>query len=439
MSLILINRGPEPGEVAVPREGNIYLEIHSTGADDVDDGNTQVFVNGVLAYDGGVFQAGFTGPDSLTASPIVGIRQIRIDPTSDFSSEEIVSVRVTSSTVVVGDPLFTIDESYSFTIEDFTAPTVLSAFAVDCKTVRVKFSEAMRSLVATNSDDALNPENYTIDRNNEDPQAAVNPNVVSIVESMPDEFDVLTDIEMSFGVTYVVTVLSAEDVVGNEVVAPLNVATFIAFTPTVPAGRRLDLYRMLPVINRRDDATQDLRRFTSIIQDVINVLLLDIDRWTDILDFRLAAEPFIDAILCGLGNPFMFDLSTIDKQRLAAVLVNIYREKGLAEGIENATLFFLGLSIVVQACDPGDGWILGESELGIGSILASGDQFLLYSFEIVSPIILTIEQQSQITKIADYMKPAHTHLKRIVDPTPPVVLDHWEIGESELGVDTLLH
>lgn len=439
MSLILINREPEPGEVAVPREEVISLEIHSTGADDVNNANTKVFINGVLAYDAGVFQAGFTGPSSLTFSPVAGIRQIRIDTTNDFSSEEIVSVQVTSSTVAVIDSLFTLDESYSFTIEDFTTPTVLSAFAIDCKTVRVKFSEAMRSLVATNNDDALNPANYTIDRNNVDPQAAVIPSVANVIEFAPDEYDVITDIELSFGVPYTITVLNAEDVVGNKVDAPLNVASFVAFVPAVPAGRRLDLYRMLPVINRRDDTTQDLRRFTSIIQDVINVLLLDIDRWTDILDFRLAAEPFIDAILCGLGNPFMFDLSAIDKQRLAAVLVDIYREKGLAEGIENAVLFFLRLSVIVQACDPGDGWILGESELGIGSILASGEQVLLYSFEIVSPIILTTEQESQITKIADYMKPAHTHLKRIVEPTPPLALDHWEIGESELGVDTLLH
>jgi len=64
---------------------------------------------------------------------------------------------------------------------------------------------------------------------------------------------------------------------------------------------------------------------------------------------------------------------------------------------------------------------------------------LLYSFKIVSPIALTEEQRKRITDIANYMKPAHTHLIEIEEPEVPLVIDDWELGLSELGEKTELH
>lgn len=439
MSLILINRAPEPGETQVPREEDVYLEVQSTGADDVDDSNTEVYINSVLAYSGGVFQPGFNGLNSNTFSPFAGRRQIRIDLTSDFASLELVSVRVVSRTNVVSDPLFTIDETYTFTVEDTAAPTIVSASPIDASTIRVTFSEEMRAVNAANTDDALNPANYTIERNNPDTTAAVNPSVLSVTEVLPTVFDLTTNFELSFGLPYQVSVLDAEDTSGNAIGPPINVAQFVAFAPTFPDGRVFDYYRMLPTLNRREDSTEDLIKFASILQDVINVLLIDVDRWTDILDFRLADEAFVDAILNGLGNPFSFVLTLEDKRRLAAVLIDVYRKKGLAEGIEEVVLFFLGLTIEVRHCQPEDGWVLGESELGEDTILSTSELALIYSFEIESPIALTDEERDSITKIADYMKPAHTHLKEIIEPAAPVVIDHWELGLSELGDTTLLH
>jgi phage tail-like protein len=439
MSLILANRNPEPSEADVPRETDIFVEIHSTGADDVDNTATQVYVNSVLAYDAGVFQAGFNGSSSATSAPFTGVRRITIDPTNDFSSEELVAVRVVSQTAVVTDPLFLIDESYSFTIEDFTAPTVSSAIAIDEKTIRITFNEAMRASSSSNSDDALNPNNYTITRNNPSTTAAVNPSVVSVTALSDFEFDLTADIELTFGIPYVASVLNAEDLSGNAIAAPNNTASFVAYTPVFPADRSFDLYYMLPAMNRREDSTKDLLKFCSILQDVINVLLMDIDRWTDILDFRKASESFVDAILYGLGNPFTFDLSLADKRRLAAVLIEIYRKKGTARGIEEVVLFFLGLTIEVRPCQPTEGWVMGESELGYDTYLSTSDSTLIYSFEIESFVALTAVQRSHITSIADYMKPAHTHLKQIIEPTVPVIPDHWELGYSELGDTTLLH
>lgn len=438
--LILLNRNPEPGEAIVPRDADIYLEIHSTGADNISNAATQVYVDSVLAYSAGTFQPGFDGPDSATAQPEVGIRTIRIDLASDFASEQIVNVRVVSATTPSADPIALLDESYPFTVEDFTAPQVVNAFAIDVRTIRIEFNETMRADDASDEDDATNPANYSIVRNNIDPVAAVNPAVVSVTQVSPTKFDVVTDIEMTFGVQYTITTLNAEDTIGNAIAAPLNVATFVAFTPPPPDGRAFDIYHdLLPAKARRDDKTKDLFRFISVLQDTLNVLLYDVDRWTQIIDHRVAPEQFIDAILYGLGNPFTFTLSLADKRRLASVLVQMYRRKGLAEGIEEVVLFFLGLVVEVRPCLAGDGWILGESELGEDTILGSGDQALLYSFEIESLIPLTDDQRRAIAVIANYMKPAHTHLKEIIEPEIPIVVDHWELGLSELGETTILH
>jgi hypothetical protein len=85
-------------------------------------------------------------------------------------------------------------------------------------------------------------------------------------------------------------------------------------------------------------------------------------------------------------------------------------------------LFFLGIVADVRKCNEG-GWILGVSELGIDTLLASGDPALIYSFEIEMAERITEVQEQQIRTLADYMKPAHTHLKKILVPFSPVDLE----------------
>lgn len=57
----------------------------------------------------------------------------------------------------------------------------------------------------------------------------------------------------------------------------------------------------------------------------------------------------------------------------------------------------------------------------------------IYSFRINTSVILTDTERERITEIAEYMKPAHTHLIDVVDGTPAVPTDHMELGVSELG------
>jgi hypothetical protein len=52
---------------------------------------------------------------------------------------------------------------------------------------------------------------------------------------------------------------------------------------------------------------------------------------------------------------------------------------------------------------------------------------------------LTETERRQIRAIVDYLKPAHTHFVELIEPLPPPVYHHWELGISELGETTDLH
>ena len=78
-------------------------------------------------------------------------------------------------------------------------------------------------------------------------------------------------------------------------------------------------------------------------------------------------------------------------------------------------------------------------ELGVNTYLAPSDIALLFSFEVVAPRALTDTERERIVFLAEYMKPAHTHLIDVVEPSVPVEVDHVELGLSELGVNFQLH
>lgn len=431
---ILLNRDPEPGETNVPIGTNVSLDITDSGTDGVDESATKVFVNGALAFNGGTFQSGFTGPGSSSTAPQTDTRRIVIDPTTDFLSLETVVIRVVSETVGGAN---TIDISYQFTTEDLTAPIVVAAQARDFKRVRVSFDESVKQVNANQSDDALNPANYVLEPQ-ESPAVSV---VIQSVETVTDtSVELVTDIELSSGKQYKVTVDNVEDLFGNAI-GLQNTALFTAFRPTTPAGRAFDLFAKMPLINRREDAdgTGDLLKFLSSIQDMADILLSDSDRFATIYDPDLATESFLDAMLADLGNPFPFDLSEVDKRRLLDVLVAIYKEKGTAVGIENAVRFFLGFEITINAFNFDEAWVLGESELGFDTILGPSTLFELFSFEVIVNIVLTDEQRDRLNFIVEFMKPAHTHFVQLVEPTLPETFDHLELGISELGVNWILH
>lgn len=427
----VINRDPEPGETQVPIDAVIALDLTDVGNAGVDLAATQVFVLGVLAFSGGIFQPGFSGPQSSVTSPQPDTLRIVVDPLAPFESLQEVPVRVVSQTAGGASHL---DATWSFFCEDLTAPHVVGAQARALKRVRVSFDENVKQVSALASDDALNPDLYAIERTS---APAVDVTVVGVEPVTNSSIDLLTDIELTPGASYRVSVTGVVDLFGNAVAPPDNQADFVGFQPPRPARRRFELYQLLPMLNRREDQTGDLRRFLLCLQEVAELLLADIDGFTDILDPDIAPEPFVDVMLADLGNPFPFDLSVGDKRRLLNVLVAVYREKGTGVGIKNAIRFFLGLEIDIQSY-AGEGLILGESLLGEDWVLGASGPFSAFAFDLIAPRALTTEERSRIRTIVDYMKPAHTHF-RIVEPSIPEVIDHLELGLSELGENWLLH
>ena len=428
----LANRDPEPDETGIPVTTNITIDLHNPGA------STKVYVDGVLAFDDSVgFSMGFDGPSSqVVGIPGGGSARVVIDPTTSFASEQVVSVHVVSGPSGPGIPV--IDETYSFTIADVATPEVAAAMGIDVRRVRVAFSEPVQMLDALSPADALNPANYVFTAKT----APAAPIAAAAVEAFSaTAVDVTLNTESTFGAVYEVAVSNVADISGNVVAPPTNVADFVAYSAPVPAARRWGLWRFIPQKNKSEDGSGDLRRFVSCLDEVNDQALARIDAWTSILDPDTAAEPFVDLMLWGLGNPFPFTLSLIDKRRLLRVLVSIYKLKGTAPGIINVVRFFVGVQpdITITSVS-GEGWDLGEAELGEDTVLGPSESYNVYSFEIHSEVLLTDEQRERISIIANYMKPAHTHLVRIAEPEPPPpVIDHLELGESELGVSWELH
>ncbi len=422
---LLVNRDPGPNETGVLLESAIALEVVDPGTDGIDRMATRVWVDGALAFNGNTVievQPGFDGPSSQVVETVDTLR-IVLDPLTSFVSEAVVVVRVVSQTVGGAHAL---DETYEFTAEDRTAPRVVAAQAIGQREVQVGFDEAV---VITD------PLGFAFEALSF-PALTVSP----IGASANGSLVILSlDTEMTPDVAYRVVVVGVTDLHGNPVLPPDNTTTFMGFRPPMPAARRFDLWSMLPRHNRRTDATGDLWHFIACLQEVVDLLLAEVDRYPDIFDLERAPEGFLDLILRDLGNPFPFELDELGKRRLASVLVEMYRQKGTAIGIENAIRFFLGIDITAIMPFTGTTLILGESELGIDWELGPSNLFARYAFDVEVDEPLSDTERNQIRAIVDYLKPAHTHFVDLIEPGVPPTFDHWELGISELGLESELH
>lgn len=202
-------------------------------------------------------------------------------------------------------------------------------------------------------------------------------------------------------------------------------------------ARAFELWRMLPAHVRRSDERGQLERFIGCLQVATELLLAEQDRWLDILDLRWAPEAYLDLILADLGNPFPFALDVMGKRRLAAALFMMYRLKGTAVGIELALRFFVAASVRVVP-RMARGARLGRSRLGRDFRLGSSSRAWRYSFDLEVDRLLTDEERRQVRWLAEYAKPAHTHLIDIREPLPPPVPAVWRLGRSRLARTTRL-
>jgi hypothetical protein len=83
--------------------------------------------------------------------------------------------------------------------------------------------------------------------------------------------------------------------------------------PGTPAGTPPLALGDVAEAQRRDDTTGDLWRFVAYLQEVADLLLSDCDRFPDLFDFERAPEPFLDALLTDLGNPFPLGLNVLGR------------------------------------------------------------------------------------------------------------------------------
>lgn len=429
--ILLLNMDPEKGSAGNAVDVDVTFEVFDTTGGVLDASTLSVTIDGVDAVISGVAQAGFAANITGDATDVL---HISINPDDDFVSESIVEVDVE----VANDGGLTLVETYVFKIDDVTAPKLLSALALDHMTVRVEFDEAMKAMDAVATDDALNPDNYAFSTPT---QPAVPIFAVSVVKVTDFQYDITLDIEMTPGAVYTVVVSGVEDSQGNAIAAPDDDAVFSGYVCPAPAERDFLLWDMLPPLPKQLDADVEFfEKFIGCFQEVTDLLLCLIDRFAETFDPDYAPEAFVDAMLVDLGNPFRFALTLTDKRRLIRILLDIYRAKGTAVGIVNAVRFFLGVEVEVEPLnDPLGQWQLGEDELGIDTYLAPSDLYLIYSFRIVAPYVLTAEQRVRVREIAQYMRPAHEHLVEIQEPVEVIDPDHWALGLSLLGDETDLH
>lgn len=439
----VVNRNPEPGETDVPPVGLLDLCLFDTGGVGIDAAQTKVFVSGALAFDGSLgspFQPGFDGPNKTTATAGSGGLRVALDKASPaFSSLEIVSIRVVSATT---DGLATIDTIWTFTVSDTSTPMLVHSSAPSLSTVLVRFNKVVRQVGDGAAQDALTAANYELGTAT---VPAVTPAATSVRAVSSTEVELTVSPVLSPRATYTVTARRVEDLAGHAAPSQGTAAMFTAPTLPSPAGRVFDLYRMLPLQNRRQDSDglRELERFIRCIQEITDFKLFDIDTWTDILDPDLAPERYLDAMLLDLGNPFKFELSVEDKRRLVRILVPLYKQKGTAPGIANVVRFFLGLEVQVVPFSS-HGMTLGESDLGSDGTdgsweLGADGSFAAYAFDVSVDVVLTPAQRERLTALVRYMKPAHTHFVRLLEPVAPTIIDHVELGISELGVTWDLH
>lgn len=250
-------------------------------------------------------------------------------------------------------------------------------------------------------------------------------------DSQGPTLQIILDQVMTSNIRYHLVVTDTSQLIRDEV-------TLLGYAPTSPRDRQFQLWSMLPRHNLSDDVSGDLHRFMSCLQDVLDGLLVQIDQLSDLFDLERCPESWIDRILYDLGNPFHFELAPIEKRRLASVLVGMYREKGTSIGIENAIRFFIGVKNTVRPWAH-DTLTLGHSELGEDWALGATRSSVRYAFDVQVTEILNSVQRRQIRTLVEYLKPAHTRFAQLLEPIPPPLLLHWELGLSELGETTRLH
>lgn len=409
------NLSPGPEETGVPVGTPIQFTMH----DWLQDGQgVAILVNGVVIA---TLTPNFVYPVTGWSFSMNGSDWIFTPTGADalalYQSEAVITVRIETD---VWAPV-----EWQFTVADIKPISMLGAAAL-----------SLTSLVVDFDDTVALPDGAAFTVTGVDAPAAA----VGVTGATADGTTVTLalDRETSFGVRYRVACTGVTDESGNGL--DVASAVFTSYQPAVPANRKFRIWDdCLPMQAKLEDSTGDLWKFAACLQDVLNVLLLRIDEWPTIFDPTRAPEVWLDLILQDLGNPFRFPMTLAEKRRLASVLVELYRLRGTEPGLINAVRFLLELNVTIVEVGV-DGGELGVAKLGDNFVLGTSDLWKRFAFSVVSPQVLTDEQRTRLLAIVAVMKPANMHLASIIEPfAPPVGANHWQLGDSQLATESILH
>lgn len=150
---VLINTFPYDGQTDVaaadaPGSSELHMTVVATGVSGLSPGDTHVYVttveDGLLeVFDGTNFAAGWLSSSYVALASDGGgtIDEHRLVLVRDtpFTSLDLVTVRVTAETLAAD----LLDQTYSFTVEDLTAPELVSVKTRGLTHLRVLFNEPM--------------------------------------------------------------------------------------------------------------------------------------------------------------------------------------------------------------------------------------------------------------------------------------------------------
>jgi phage tail-like protein len=215
--------------------------------------------------------------------------------------------------------------------------------------------------------------------------------------------------DLTSNTDYVLELTRVQDTSDNEIG---SLYSFSSTMPEAPPGRSFNLWDMIPDMNKREDATQELERFVRSIDECAQILLGDVDQFGSLLDPLRTKDVVVDVLLEHLGNPLAFvrGLSLQKKRELVSLLVPMYKQRGIAAGIEDSVAFFVGKTVTVVPFDiPADTWTLGVGQLNYNTFIGPSRSVVRYSFYLEHTEDLTAEEESHIREIVEFVRPAHTH------------------------------
>ena len=299
----LLNRFPSPGATRVPHDLSTWrLDIADFTGNGVDLARTVLHVNGYKVYDAGDVGA-YSSATSLVGPGSQTLRfELTVDPALPayaFLSEA--TWRVSVSTYTVGGT-DVYEEDYSFVMDDILAPTIAYVESVTPAQVRVVWDDSMRADGSVYAADNL--ENYVFTPVT---VPAYTPTILTVTQESASSYTLDLDQELTFGATYELLASSyVQDHVGNPVDLQGRARTFVAATPDSMSGRSLRLVARVPAYNL-EQSPDDLTKFLESLQDTTDVLAVQVDRWSDILEAQEAPVAFVDAMLSYLWFPFFWE------------------------------------------------------------------------------------------------------------------------------------